>query len=407
MQRAKWFVPSLALAFVVTGAQLGCLVEQVKRTGPSAAKASLPDCQVMVVGTIHSRHMVNKNYPLQVLSALLDRWKPDLVLVEIRPKAFDKGHLEDGPFEMTYVTALAKQRHIRVVPIDWFRESDIQPPSARDMAAEKKAMAAVASLFQSMHGVPGFYQVHDRQFTRAMLQALNARNRFLHGTPVWNRRQAWMEFQAAQAIWQYRPKRVALFVGFQHRPEIQAYLEQLGARVVDPIALFQSTGFSMKALARRPIPESVLALWRQGLARLRARAAKATGFLHCSLLNKARYFQVATVQGGRCCVQPKSLRVACRPVGSTPTKTPSHPAMQTTPGNAAGTQGQGTAGPGSNQAQNTSSGSGAGGEPAGAPSSAQKPGSQPARDARPGTQPKSEPSSSPTGDHGAAAPKHP
>ena len=78
----------------------------------------------MVVGTIHSAHLVQRDYPLARLAAVLSAAHPDLVLVEIRPEPFAAGHLEDGPFEMTYVTLLARAAGVPVEPIDWWREED-------------------------------------------------------------------------------------------------------------------------------------------------------------------------------------------------------------------------------------------------------------------------------------------
>ena len=227
----------------------GCLVREAKPVGAGHVQASLPKSEVMVVGTIHKFHLTNKNYPIQVFQAVLDMWRPDLVLVEIRPEAFEKGHYEDGPFEMAYITQLAKARHITVVPIDWYRESDIKAPTKADMAAAKKVLEDVKPLVKGMSGKLDFATIHDRQVTRIMLQILNARNRLQGGTPDWNMRQAWMEFRASRAIWKHRPRRVAVFVGFQHRPEMLAYLTQLGARAVNPADYLRTIGMSVRDLA--------------------------------------------------------------------------------------------------------------------------------------------------------------
>ncbi|MCD6498137.1 MAG: hypothetical protein J7M25_07535 [Deltaproteobacteria bacterium] len=378
----------LAIAFLTALSAQGCAVQDVKPTGPAQAQASLPNCQVMVVGTIHKEHLVNKKYPLQVFEALMDTWKPDLVLVEIRPDAFAKGHYEDGPFEMAYITWLAKARHIAVVPIDWYRASDVKAPTAADMAAERKVMSAVGPLFKNISGIPGFAQIHDQKVTRSILQAINARNRLRSGTPIWNRRQAWMEFQATHAIWQHRPKRVAVFVGFQHRPEMLAYLTQLGAVAVNPAKYLRTIGFSIQELARRPISNQVIALWQEGLVRLRKQVAQTTGFLQCSLRQKARYFQVALVQQGRCCVQQRSLRAACpsgerkAPIAAAPRPAP-RPAVRPTETQGTqptpGTQGTGpTTGQNSGTTETTSN----------APGPAE---------AAPATTPRPAPSNEPTG----------
>jgi hypothetical protein len=101
--------------------------ETIGRADDSTAEpASTPaQFEAMVVRTIHSQHLVQPGDPLVVLRSRLDAFGPDLVLVEARPEAFEHGRLEDGPFEMTYVTLLARLAGRDVAPIDWWREEDV------------------------------------------------------------------------------------------------------------------------------------------------------------------------------------------------------------------------------------------------------------------------------------------
>ena len=97
----------------------------------TAAPARAPSsggAEVMVVGTEHGGHVTTPGYPMSKLGALIDAYKPDLVLVEIRPAPFAMGHYEDGPIEMSYVTLHAKSRGIAVAPIDWWRDEDVGQP---------------------------------------------------------------------------------------------------------------------------------------------------------------------------------------------------------------------------------------------------------------------------------------
>src|SRR5262245_32830576 len=77
---------------------------------PAAAPSAALSRQVMVVATIHKGHLLQKRYPLALLCQIIDAYRPDLVMVEIRPEPFRAGHYEDGPFEMTAVTFCARRR---------------------------------------------------------------------------------------------------------------------------------------------------------------------------------------------------------------------------------------------------------------------------------------------------------
>ncbi|NVL67784.1 hypothetical protein, partial [Escherichia coli] len=97
---------ALLLTLVGIGA-LGCEPsERVPARGPKAPPCPPPPepaYQATVVGTIGKMHMVESRYPLSKLGDVLATFKPDLVLVGVRVDPFREGHLEDAPFEMTYV----------------------------------------------------------------------------------------------------------------------------------------------------------------------------------------------------------------------------------------------------------------------------------------------------------------
>jgi len=286
--------------------------------------------QYSVVGTIHKFHLIQKYYPIQTLGALVDAYSPDLILVEIRPTAFSQGHLEDGPFEMAYVTHLAREKKIPVVPIDWWLESEAGGGGGdgpKSKAQRQKFMRAVKPYMKGIFWPPSFTQVHSSKYTRRMLMVINARARLLSGTPSWNRRQAWFHFQATQALLHHRPRKVMAFVGAQHRPELKAHLAALGGKAINPREVLRDVlkerlkeglkeGFKevltqsderISELSKTPIPQTVFQAWREGIGRLEAERQAATGPLKVSYEKKILYFKVAVSQGGRCCVKPKML----------------------------------------------------------------------------------------------------
>ena len=270
--------------------------------------ARLPPFEAAVVGTIHKAHLLQRDYPLAVLGEILEAYQPDLVLVEIRPRPFAQSRFEDGPFEMTYVTQLARERRITVVPIDRWSRRDLTRKPPRVHPADRAALhAVVAPLMSAFRWPPTFADVHSARFTRAYLHALTARARFEAGNATWNARQAWFHAQATDAILLYRPRRVLAFVGAEHRPELVSHLWQLGAELSDPVRLLGQRRVVPSDLAGRAAPADVVALWQAGVERLRAQAPMARGPMRRALREKLRYFEVAVEQKGRCCVTPGAL----------------------------------------------------------------------------------------------------
>ena len=278
--------------------------------GPCTKVEKLPPFEYAVVGTIHKFHLIQKNYPLQTLKALVEAYSPDLVLVEIRPSAFKHGHYEDGPFEMAYVTHIAKNKRIPVVPIDWWLAQEAGTPGGdapKSIKARRRFMKAVKPYMKGLSWPPTFDQVHSVKYTRRMLMVINARARLLGGTPSWNRRQAWFHHWATQALLHHRPKKVMAFVGAQHRPELKAHLAALGGLAKDPKEILDAAHTPLSELAKHPIPSAVVEAWRAGIRRLEKKRDAAKGPLHAAYKKKIHYFQVAVRQKGRCCANPKEL----------------------------------------------------------------------------------------------------
>ena len=76
--------------------------------------------EVMVVGTIHNRHLVEEGYPLSYFEQIIDQVDPDVVLIESRIESYEKGLVGEAPIEMAVIDHSAKKRGILVRPIDWW-----------------------------------------------------------------------------------------------------------------------------------------------------------------------------------------------------------------------------------------------------------------------------------------------
>ncbi|MBI5536746.1 MAG: hypothetical protein HY898_28760 [Deltaproteobacteria bacterium] len=258
--------------------------------------------EVMVISTIHKGHLVQKEYPLGMLHNALVRYKPDLVLVEIRPETFATRHYEDGPFEMTYVTHWATAQGAAVEPIDWWREQDMESAPAMTPEEERALEAELAAMPEPPW--PGFRLANQASERARGMKVLNAQARYAGGNAVWNRRQAWFNHRAVSAIERHHARRALAFVGFNHGTELESYLRAMGLRVRDPLTLEAMD----PAASNEPAPDAVVSAWREGLGRIRDNAEAATGESKLRMRAKARYFEIAVERRGTCCVPESELK---------------------------------------------------------------------------------------------------
>lgn len=273
-------------------------IPPAKATAPAPA---LSAAEVMVVATIHGKHLSQPRYPLTWLGTIIEERRPDLVLVEIRPEPFAQGFLEDGPLEMAYITQFAQARGITVEPIDWWRDKDLLAPpptlSDEERAGFERDMVSVRPLRIES---PSFAQANMREQDRLILAAKNAEARYIGPQSIWNQRQAWMNHRAAEAIRRHSAKNVLAFVGQDHRPELCQYLEALGSTLVEPSLL----SARLESVPSEDAPAEILAAWRTGVARLEARMEASEGIAKERLRAKIRSFELAIESRGKCCVNP-------------------------------------------------------------------------------------------------------
>jgi hypothetical protein len=301
-------VPRLVAAALLAVASVQCAPADCPPAvaAPVAMPPSLEDrapateSQVMVVATIHKGHLVQAGYPLAHLRHIVEVFRPDLVLVEIRPEPFARGNFEDGPFEMTYVVEQARTANIPVAPIDWWREDEVGIEPAMDPMEQASLAAELADAPEPRW--PAFDVVNGPAERRRMLRALNAVARHAGGNPIWTRRQAHFHRQALAAIEAHEAKRVLAFVGANHAPELEAHLECFGVAALDPRSIpVEPAAVDEKASS------AVVAHGRAGVARLEATATTLVGVQRRMLDKKVHYFTIAIAREGRCCVAESEL----------------------------------------------------------------------------------------------------
>jgi hypothetical protein len=267
----------------------------------------------MVVGTAHRGHLQVADYPLTKLDELLDAFHPDLVLVEIRPQPFAEGRFEDGPLEMSYVTVQARRRGIPVEPIDWYRDEDLGRETSDDPEARRAFEAEVGDKERETDSFAPFAVLNGAERARDSLAVENAGARFgLGDNAQWHRRQSWFHRQALAAIEKRHAHRVAAFVGFAHRPELDAWLVTSGAASTSPVRLLAEHP-SPPTPKATPTPsgvnDEIVHVWQAGIDRLRARAERADPTVRRRLAAKIRYWEIAVERRGLCCVDDRAFAI--------------------------------------------------------------------------------------------------
>ncbi len=294
MLRFKLLARMVAFAAVATQAP-GAATRQPPLEAPGGG-------EFMIVGTIHGRHLVEPAYPLGLLCRLVRAYRPDLVLVEIRPEPFGRGHYEDGPFEMTYITFCARSQGVTVEPIDWWRDEDLNakqtalPPDVQGRLSREEAADPEPTSPLS------FERVNSPEFREGVLRRRNIEERY-DGDPGWTMRQAWFNHQAWAAIERHAARRVLAFVGYAHAPEVESYLRFSKLDDRSPLSL----KLGQVSNANEPAPPAVVGAWREGIQRLQALAEAATGAARRRLQAKARYFGLAVARKGACCAKESDL----------------------------------------------------------------------------------------------------
>ena len=269
---------------------------------PSRVTVPEPELQAMVVGTIDKDHLTQGGYPLSKLGDVFDAFKPDLVLVQIRPDAYKDNKLEDGPFEMAYVNTVAGSRGIDVEPIDYYKDSDYgaSPPAPDPSEADQYKMEA--GWLDSLSPYT-FEQANTRETSLKILDATNASMRFLKGNPVWSRRVAWITHNAAEAVKKRKAKKVLAFVNILLRPYVEMRLMSTGAVLREPVEVVNKSGESREV---GTVPQPVVVEWQRGLDRLRDKLPR-RGPERTPILAKIAILEAAVNKQGACCVAPNVL----------------------------------------------------------------------------------------------------
>jgi len=307
MARTRRLPRVILASFAAAAASLaavGCTPTQHHTSSPSEpARASTPepDLQGMVIGTIDKDHLVQSAYPLARLGDAFDAFKPDLVLIQVRPDGYRKHELEEGPFEMTYVNQVAGARGIDTEPIDWYLDNEVAIPALPD-PGDADALKLETGWLDAMPP-PTFDQANGLELMLKVRDALDARARYLHGNPAWARRVGWIRHNAIEAMNKHKPRKVMAYVNILLRPALQELLASMGAVMRDPVDVVKHATEAREGT----VPVPVLDEWRRSLDRMRDRLPR-KGPERLPMLGKIQVWEVAVQKNGICCV-PANLLV--------------------------------------------------------------------------------------------------
>lgn len=273
-------------------------------TAPPCPAPLESDKQVVVVGTIGKLHMAEAKYPLAKLGDVMSAFKPDLVLVAVRPDAFREGNYEDASFEMTYLAALAKNRAIPAEGIDWFREQDlaaqlpaIDPPSDAENARRGAEILTRPKLYP-------FEQANGSQLAEMVYLATTSEQRHRGGNAPWSRRAAWIGHHAVDAINKHKkPKKVLAFVDVFDRPTVTLALGAVGYESRDPVVLSKQANEQMMS----DLPPEVLSQYKNQLGRVRDRVEKAKGAEKTFWQEREKTLEIVIDKRASCCVPTSAL----------------------------------------------------------------------------------------------------
>jgi hypothetical protein len=265
-----------------------------------------PELQAMVVGTIDKEHLTTQGYPFSKIGDAFDAFKPDLVLVQVRPDAAKDNKLEDAPIEQTYVNDIVGSRGIDMEPIDWFREIEMGMPLPNPESTDVESYKREAGWLDAYDPMT-FEQANSRETSQKILVALNARARYLGGNALWEKRQAWIQHNAAEAMKKHKGvRRVMVVIQVMHRPELEMYLQNMGAVIRNAADVVAKASETREAGA---VPATTVTQWKQELNRLKEKleSAPKKGPERVPLAAKIAVLQVAVDKSGACCVPPSLL----------------------------------------------------------------------------------------------------
>lgn len=134
-------IVAAGLAFARWGPDVGELSDYIQfKLSPRSfldshvAKLRNGDVEILLVGTMHDRHLGHAQVGLSTFERLLDSYEPDRIGLEIRPKDIDRDLTALSPVDMIYLFEVANRRNLPVLAFDdWDEKAYADAASNRKM----------------------------------------------------------------------------------------------------------------------------------------------------------------------------------------------------------------------------------------------------------------------------------
>jgi hypothetical protein len=344
---------SASLALSVTAVGCGGVAKQSASPSEVSSQpttSSEPDLVATVIGTVGRDHLLKDGYPLTKIADIIEVFKPDMILIQIRADAYKQQDLEDASFEMTYVNSVAGTAGVDVEPIDWFKDEDSFPPGVMDDAAPagatkkpkkgaKPAPAPTASdsgaaskassgdPYNYLPPVPidpdnadayksesayastlaplSFADANNEDITGKIWDSMSGQIRYAKGYSAYGRRIAWLGYNATQAYTKQKGQvhRLMVVVNVRYRAPMEQLVAGYGAVLRDPVAIAKSAEQSHDS-----IPDEVVTQWRGEIDNLKEKIPKhGPDTLRTNILQKIAILEAAVSKKGSCCVDVSAM----------------------------------------------------------------------------------------------------
>ncbi|MGH7283131.1 MAG: hypothetical protein ACRELY_16520 [Polyangiaceae bacterium] len=343
----------LGLAFEAAGCGGNPQARSPSEIGaPVQTAQNEPDLVAMVVGTVGRDHITKSGYPLTKIADIIDVFKPDMILLQVRQEPFKKQQLEDASFEMTYVNGVAGTTGVDTEPFDWFKDEDVLPPalpgysSAIDEPPTRKgkkgdkgpemrdvrSAAAAAkgkeildpfnyipppdidpdmldayksdSMMPNIDGL-SFDDANNDDTTRKIWDAMSARIRYTKGYSPLARRIAWMNYLAFQTYSKQKGQvhRLMIVVNVRYRAPMQDMVAGWGAVLRNPVAVQKKV-----EQQHETVPDNVIQDWNHQSDRLKDEIPRhGPEALRQNILERIAIIQAAIDKKGTCCIDGNTL----------------------------------------------------------------------------------------------------
>ncbi|WP_125151963.1 hypothetical protein [Clostridium rectalis] len=129
---------------------------------------------IYLLGTLHKEHLINQDFSLIHIGAVIESLKPDLLLVQSRPEELKKGNVGDGSLEMPFANLTAHYLGIDVNGIDWI---DYLPSINESLRNEKISQ----NIIKNSKGYKKVLVLCEYKKTRNILKKLNRKGYCISG----------------------------------------------------------------------------------------------------------------------------------------------------------------------------------------------------------------------------------